>query len=201
MSRYYEILGVDEDATEEEIKKAFINKVKKTHPDHNDHPNAAQQFQQLKEAYDVLRDPESREQYDSDGTATGGGQAGTGPDGSDKTTSSDATHWKDNIRGSPEAEYIWENKTDRVGEPAPPTSTGDRQSLQRILGYFISGAAPFGLGLILSVHAYGIFILQGPGLISGSSFSVVALSMTITMIVCIYAAEMILQTDRRMPFS
>ena len=61
---YYRLLGVKRSATEEEIKKAYIVKAKQLHPDLNPSPNAKQQFQELGEAYSVLKDPMKRRDYD-----------------------------------------------------------------------------------------------------------------------------------------
>ncbi|MFB6355554.1 MAG: DnaJ domain-containing protein [bacterium] len=61
---YYDILGVDEDASEEEIKKAYKKLAKKYHPDRSDEENAEDKFKEIGEAYAVLSDPEKREKYD-----------------------------------------------------------------------------------------------------------------------------------------
>lgn len=61
---YYEILGVDEDADQEEIKKAYKKLAKKYHPDRSDSDKAEDKFKEIGEAYSVLSDPEKREQYD-----------------------------------------------------------------------------------------------------------------------------------------
>lgn len=61
----YEILGVSEDATEEEIKKAYKNKAKKCHPDIAKDDGEA--FKELQEAYDLLSDPNARAHYDQFG--------------------------------------------------------------------------------------------------------------------------------------
>jgi len=62
---YYQILGIDKTASEEEIKKAYRKLARKLHPDLN--PNdkeAKQKFQQINEANEVLSDPEKRKKYD-----------------------------------------------------------------------------------------------------------------------------------------
>jgi molecular chaperone DnaJ len=65
---YYEILGVSSDASSSEIKKAFHERAKKYHPDVNtDDPEAKIKFQDAHKAYDVLKDKETRAQYDQVG--------------------------------------------------------------------------------------------------------------------------------------
>ncbi|KAI0244267.1 DnaJ-like protein xdj1 [Massospora cicadina] len=63
MPGYYETLGLTEDATEVEIKKAFHNLAKKYHPDKNS--GFEDEFKEIREAYEVLSDPKRREQYDN----------------------------------------------------------------------------------------------------------------------------------------
>ena len=62
--KYYEILGVDQDAELETIKKAFRKQVAIYHPDVNPKDEAKEQFQNVVEAFDVLSDEEKRNQYD-----------------------------------------------------------------------------------------------------------------------------------------
>ncbi len=62
---YYRTLGVNRNADEAEIKKAFRRLAKQYHPDANpDNPGAEAKFKELNEAYEVLGDPEKRAQYD-----------------------------------------------------------------------------------------------------------------------------------------
>ncbi len=81
---YYDILGVDEDASDKEIKKAYRKKAMEYHPDRNpDDPEAEQKFKEASEAYEVLSDPEKRQRYDQFGhdgvdSGAGGGRRGRG---------------------------------------------------------------------------------------------------------------------------
>ena len=64
---YYEVLGVDRNASEDEIKSAFRKLAKKYHPDVSKEENAAEKFKEAQEAYAVLSDPSKRKQYDQFG--------------------------------------------------------------------------------------------------------------------------------------
>lgn len=86
----YEILGVNKNATDDELKKAYKKLAKKYHPDLNrDDPKAAEaKMKEINVAYDILKDPQKRAQYDQFGHAAfqpggGGGTAGGGFDFND----------------------------------------------------------------------------------------------------------------------
>src|SRR5256886_8074557 len=65
---YYKILGVERGASDEDIKKAYRKLARKYHPDVSKEPNAKEQFQEVSEAYETLRDKEKRAAFDSLGT-------------------------------------------------------------------------------------------------------------------------------------
>lgn len=73
---YYEVLGVDKAASEDEIKKAFRKAAVKHHPDKQDGDEA--KFKEVNEAYEVLKDKQKRQRYDQFGHAGVGGNSGGG---------------------------------------------------------------------------------------------------------------------------
>lgn len=75
---YYKTLGVDKNASDEEIKRAFRKLAKKYHPDVNKEEGAQEKFKEIGEAYSVLSDPNKRKQYDQFGSAAFDGSAGGG---------------------------------------------------------------------------------------------------------------------------
>ena len=76
---YYEVLGVNRDAGDDEIKKAYRKLAMKFHPDRNpDNPKAEEQFKEAKEAYEILSDAQKRAAYDQYGHAGVDPQAGMG---------------------------------------------------------------------------------------------------------------------------
>jgi molecular chaperone DnaJ len=87
---YYDVLGVNRDASEDEIKKAYRKLAMKFHPDRNpDNPKAEESFKEAKEAYEVLSDGQKRAAYDQFGHAGvdpsmgGGGGPRGGPNFAD----------------------------------------------------------------------------------------------------------------------
>ena len=83
---YYEVLGVNRNATDEELKKAYRKLAKKYHPDANpdNKKEAEEKFKEVNEAYETLSDPQKRRMYDQfghNGPQGFGGGSGQGPFG------------------------------------------------------------------------------------------------------------------------
>lgn len=88
---FYEVLGVARDASQEAIAEAYRERVKETHPDLNDSPDASDEFQRVQAAEEVLGDPDERARYDrlghasyathfGDGSSADGGRWDVGSD-------------------------------------------------------------------------------------------------------------------------
>ena len=77
---YYEVLGVEKNATDEELKKAYRKLAKKYHPDANpdNKKEAEAKFKEVSEAYEVLSNPQKRKMYDQFGTVDPQGFGGAG---------------------------------------------------------------------------------------------------------------------------
>ena len=84
---YYEVLGVEKNATDDDLKKAYRKLAKKYHPDVNPSEEAAEKFKEASEAYSILSDPQKRQQYDQFGHAAFSGAGGAGYGGFDFNSS------------------------------------------------------------------------------------------------------------------
>jgi curved DNA-binding protein len=78
---YYEALGVDRGASEEDIRRAYRKLARQYHPDVNKEEGAEDRFKEISEAYEVLRDPAKREKYDRFGANWKAGQDVSGASG------------------------------------------------------------------------------------------------------------------------
>lgn len=78
---YYKTLGVDRNASQEQIQQAYRKLARKHHPDVSKEPDAAEKFAKISEAYEVLKDPEKRKKYDQLGQDWKSGQEFSPPPG------------------------------------------------------------------------------------------------------------------------
>jgi molecular chaperone DnaJ len=74
----YDVLGVSRNASTEEVKRAYRRLARELHPDVNPDPAAAEHFKEINLAYEVLSDPQKRQQYDTFGTTRGRAAEGFG---------------------------------------------------------------------------------------------------------------------------
>ena len=75
---YYEVLGVNRDASEDDVRRAFRRLARQYHPDVNRDEGASARFKEINEAYEVLSDPQKRSAYDRYGHAGLGNGVGAG---------------------------------------------------------------------------------------------------------------------------
>lgn len=211
---YYERLGIAPDADQDEIKQAWMEAAKETHPDHNSNPNAQQEFIQIKEAYDVLSDPELRKRYDSLGHEEFvGDRHHSTSEASQAAYQRDRTHeessdehpgrqervdWRANSRNHEAAKHVWKPGSGPTANTAPPTSTADASFAKRVVAYGSLVIIP----AILSIYLTAGWTSGLPeyGIQSGIDTGAFILTATVMgiLILLITGAEWLLDTDRRL---
>lgn len=206
---YYDRLRISPDANQSKIKQAWQQIVKEKHPDHNDDPTAQQQFIQIKEAYDVLSDPEKRERYDQLGHEQyiDNRQHGSGDETQDayqrdrteqqqqgQTTGSNpgtgsGVNWQANTRGHEAAEHIWKFGAGPTANTAPPTNTADAEFIERVVAY----------GACVSIPAFLSIFMMGAWAEVGVSFSSIGVTAATAVVfwATIAGSEWLLDTNRR----
>jgi curved DNA-binding protein len=110
---YYKVLGVDRNASQDDVKKAFRRLARKYHPDMNkDDKNAEEKFKEINEANEVLSDPEKRQKYDQFGS-----------------------HWQQYERagGRPE-DFNWDSWRNPFGGGQQQTRQVSQEELEQIFG-------------------------------------------------------------------
>jgi len=145
---YYKILGVARDASQDEIKKTYRRLARKYHPDVSKEPEAEARFQDIGEAYEVLKDPEKRAAYDQLGSQWRAGQEFRPP-----------PDWS--------SQFHFDGNLDDLGDLGDlfqslfGGTTGRRQGAQH--GRTYAGAHPFGTQGPFTGHAGSGFRQGQPG--------------------------------------
>lgn len=129
---YYEVLGVDPNATVDEIESAYRERVLETHPDHSDDPDAAERFKRVTTAKSVLTDETERTRYDrlGHGSYVGLAQGGDGDDSSheanevDRSASTTRTRRETTAAG---AKTATDTETAGATTDRSRTAAGDRR--------------------------------------------------------------------------
>jgi hypothetical protein len=140
---YYEILGVDRNATRDEIQDAFHALARKYHPDVNPDPRVVERFKEISAAYEVLSDPEDRTKYDT--------QIGTERRHQQQTGNRPSrTAWHQRTTYNQRTRTTWDHKWSR-----PPFEPSQEKHQDTPV---VTAMAMIGLILILATLIINIFI-------------------------------------------
>jgi hypothetical protein len=140
----YEILGVDRNATRDEIQDAFHTLARKYHPDVNPDPQVVERFKEISAAYEVLSDPEDRAKYDMQIGAERRHQQQTSSRPSD-------TAWRQQTMYNQRTRTMWDHQWSR---PPFEPSKNRHQDISSIVGVM----ALVGFILVLANLIINIFI-------------------------------------------
>lgn len=128
---FYKILGVSQDATHDEISKAYRKLARKYHPDLNHDPGAAEKFKDISEAYDVLSNKDQRRKYDAIRSFGAGGARFTGGSSANGFSTGDFSDLFGSMFGDGGATNV------RF------STGGDSGAFSDIFSQFAGGASPF----------------------------------------------------------
>jgi curved DNA-binding protein CbpA len=221
METYYERLGVDAGAAEEEIENAWREAAKKYHPDVNDSPEASEKFKEKREAYEVLSDPAERERYDRlgheayeasqhgfDGSTTNSNQQNTGRNRTNQTGSaghgrSSTNHTggqnrydkREHTRGTAASDPIWDG-SHPTANPAPSTTLDHLSPTLKWATICLSIGIPAFYSVFMASSVVGYMLVLSLPL--GVVLSLAAIGVGLAMyVLTVTALESVAGTHRR----
>jgi curved DNA-binding protein CbpA len=194
---YYDILDISENASEDEIEKAYRNQVKENHPDVSSAPDATERFKQIQTAYNVLSDVNKRARYDRLGHSqfvsmqNGAVSQSSSTKNGDKSQSSDRRKQRssDSVDHSPSG-------PGRVDWATTSPYNCGSSTTRATVGLGIATLGPF-LSIIASVVLW--FVIPPLALNWSPAIKLLAVGVTVIAITAfsILASEYIIGTDRR----
>lgn len=158
---YYKILGVSKSASEQEIKKAFRQKILHFHPDHNKAPDANQRTQLIIEAYEVLKDKNRREAYNR---VLETNQKATQEERNSFRRAQQSAQKTAQTQASWSLEDILVNLMEAVQNTAKTVITGDAKDVT-LFDYFRSGMTGIFLVIAVVLSFTGVATLPAIGFI------------------------------------
>ena len=160
---YYEVLGVSQNATQDEIKKAYRNLAFKYHPDRNpDNKEAEEKFKEISTAYDVIGDETKRRNYDLSGFRDDSSRSYQQTQSSSSYDTDTYYEWFN--QGNRNYYYQYQNNNQYDYEETPKSKKAYfsqfvaklMQSLVSLFMFRISFYIPFGFIICIGVFANGI---------------------------------------------